>query len=261
VDIALWDLKARLLEVPLVTLWGNARVAVPVYGSGGFTSYTEAQLARQLSGWVKDGISSVKMKVGREPARDPRRVAAARKAIGSAPALMVDANGAYDIKEAAKMAERFQAANVTWFEEPVSSENLKGLGLLRQILPSGMEVAAGEYGDTLQYFLRLLRAGSVDCLQADVTRCGGFTGFLKVAALAESFQLPFSAHCAPQLHAQVGCATPALRHLEYFHDHARLERLFFDGCRPVTKGQIRPDRTRVGHGLVFKAADAAPYAA
>ncbi|HEY4302776.1 MAG TPA: enolase C-terminal domain-like protein [Candidatus Didemnitutus sp.] len=259
VDVALWDLRARLAGLPLLGLWGAARDAVTLYGSGGFTSYTESRLARQLAGWVEDGISPVKMKVGREPSRDPHRVAAARKAIGAAAALMVDANGAYEIKEAAAMAERFRASNVVWFEEPVSSENWEGLALLRRRAPSGMEIAAGEYGDSPLYFLRLLQAGAVDCLQADVTRCGGFTGFLKVAALAESFQIPLSAHCAPQLHAHVGCAAAPLRHVEYFHDHVRIERLLFDGCLPAAKGMLRPDRTRPGHGLAFKDADAARY--
>ncbi|MGH7996777.1 MAG: enolase C-terminal domain-like protein [Opitutaceae bacterium] len=260
VDIALWDLQARLAGLPLLGLWGAAREAVPVYGSGGFTSYTESQLARQLAGWVGDGISRVKMKVGREPSRDPRRVAVARKAIGAAATLMVDANGAYDVKEAAGMAERFRTSNVVWFEEPVSSEDWEGLRLLRERAPPTVEIAAGEYGDTPSYFLRLLQAGAVDCLQADVTRCGGFTGFLKVAALAESFQIPLSAHCSPQLHAHVGCAATSLRHVEYFHDHVRIERLLFDGCLPAAKGVLRPDRTRPGHGLAFKGADAARYA-
>ncbi|HVU18224.1 MAG TPA: enolase C-terminal domain-like protein [Candidatus Didemnitutus sp.] len=259
VDVALWDLRARLLDRPLLSLWGTAREEVTVYGSGGFTSYTDRQLARQLAGWVEDGISSVKMKVGREPARDPHRVSVARRAIGAAN-LMVDANGAYAVKEAAAMAERFQSSSVVWFEEPVSSENREGLALLRRRAPAAMEIAAGEYGDTPIYFLRLLQAGAVDCLQADVTRCGGFTGFLKVAALAESFQIPLSAHCAPQLHAHVGSAAASVRHVEYFHDHVRIGKLLFDGCLPARNGTLRPDRARAGHGLVFKEADAAKYA-
>src|SRR5581483_12032583 len=95
VDVALWDLKGKLLGVPVCRLLAAARERVPVYGSGGFTSYSDAQLGAQLSGWVHDGIPRVKMKVGRDPADDPRRVAVARNAIGDATELFVDANGAY----------------------------------------------------------------------------------------------------------------------------------------------------------------------
>ena len=255
VDTALWDLKARLLDLPLVTLLGDVRPRIPAYGSGGFTSYSIAELQEQLAGWVSAGIRAVKMKVGREPAADRRRVHAAREAIGAAE-LFVDANGAYGRKEALAFADAFAGDGVTWFEEPVSSDDLAGLNVLRDRVPAGMDVAAGEYGYDLHYFARMLAAGAVDVLQADVTRCAGFTELLRVGALCAAHSVPLSAHTAPALHAHAGCAIPRMRHVEYFHDHARIETILFDGAvRPVA-GALEPDRSRPGLGLELKRANA-----
>ena len=103
VDLALWDLKARLVGLPVASLVGACRRKVPAYGSGGFTSYSPEQLARQLGGWVSSGFSMVKMKVGRNPAADPERVRSAREAIGREAGLFVDANGAYDRKQSSAL--------------------------------------------------------------------------------------------------------------------------------------------------------------
>ena len=261
VDVALWDLKARLLGISLVDLIGGVRDAVDIYGSGGFTSYDDQQLADQLSGWAAAGIARVKMKVGRDAQRDPHRVQVARQAIGPNVELFVDANGGYARKQALSLAEIFSAeAAVSWFEEPVSSDDLVGLHSLSDRCPAGMDVAAGEYGDTPDYFHHMLAAGAVDCVQADATRCGGITGFLKAAVLAETFHVPLSAHCAPQLHAHVGCCVRPLRHIEYFHDHVRLAPMIFDGVLPQSNGKIFPDRARPGHGLRLKEADAVKFA-
>ncbi|HEX6938235.1 MAG TPA: enolase C-terminal domain-like protein [Longimicrobiales bacterium] len=259
VDAALWDLKARLLDAPLVSLLGPVRDDVAVYGSGGFTSYPLDRLAAQLAAWVEAGISRVKMKVGARPEDDPRRVAAAREAIGPGAELFVDANGAYARKQALAMAERFRDAGVTWFEEPVPSDDLDGLRLLRDRAPAGMEIAAGEYGYDVATFRRMLEAGAVDVLQADATRCGGITGFLRVAALCDAHGVPLSAHTAPSLHAHPCCALPAVRHVEYFHDHARIERMFFDGAIEPRGGALRPDRSRPGLGLELRRPDVQRY--
>jgi L-alanine-DL-glutamate epimerase-like enolase superfamily enzyme len=262
VDIALWDLKARLLKLPLVDVLGRAHDAVPIYGSGGFTSYSLDRLADQLGGWVDDGIRRVKMKVSREPAKDPARLRAARKAIGDEAELYVDSNGALSRKQALHWAERFrQEWGVVWHEEPVSSADLEGLRLLRDRAPAGLEIAAGEYGYVLRDFVNLVQAGAVDCLQADVTRCGGITGLLQVAALARAHGLDVSGHCAPQASVPALCAVANLRHLEYFHDHVRIERMLFDGVLAPDSGHLRPDRSRPGLGLELKRADAERYAA
>jgi L-alanine-DL-glutamate epimerase-like enolase superfamily enzyme len=254
VDVALWDLKARLLGVALVDLFGAVREAVPVYGSGGFCSYSDKELQAQLSGWVEEGMTRVKMKVGREPQRDLERAKAARGAIGRAE-LFVDGNGAYTRKQARALGDAFwHDCGVRWFEEPVSSDDLVGLRALVRELP--MDVAAGEYGYSPWYFRRMLEAGAVDVLQADATRCGGYTGFLEAAALCDAFGVPLSSHCAPSLHAAVACAASRFVHMEWFHDHVRIERMLFDGAPVARDGAIRPDLTRPGHGLAFKYKDA-----
>lgn len=260
IDTALWDLKARLIGLPLVKLFGQIREAVPIYGSGGFTNYSNDELCKQLSGWKAQGIPRVKMKIGRDPALDIQRVSAARAAIGDDVELFVDANGGYSRKVGLRQAEMFQEFNVTWFEEPVSSDDLDGLRLLRDRAPAGMAIAAGEYGYHLDYFRRMLDAGAVDVLQADATRCSGFTGFLQTATLCQTHHIDLSAHCAPALHIHVCCAAPSLRHSEYFFDHARLERMVFDGVQDPVKGELRPDLTRPGLGLNLRHADAKKFA-
>jgi L-alanine-DL-glutamate epimerase-like enolase superfamily enzyme len=256
VDVALWDLKGRLLDVPLLRLLGAARDGVPVYGSGGFTSYSLDRLQAQLGGWASEGIPRVKMKVGSEPDADPDRVRAARKAIGPDTELFVDANGAYSRKQALALADCFAQEGVSWFEEPVSSDDLAGLHLLRDRCPAGMDVAAREYGYDTIYFRRMLAAGAVDVLQADATRCGGISGFLQVQGLCAGHCLVLSAHCAPSLHQHPGAAMPVVRHIEYFHDHARIEHMLFDRAATPVDGKVYPDLTRPGLGLEFKHADA-----
>jgi L-alanine-DL-glutamate epimerase-like enolase superfamily enzyme len=256
IDAALWDLKARALDLPLATLLGRCHDHVPIYGSGGFTSYSNEQLRDQLAGWVeRDGCRFVKMKVGSAPEKDPERVAAAKRAIGERQ-LFVDANGAFDVKPALAFAETCAQADVRWFEEPVTSDDLPGLRLMRERAPDQMEIAAGEYIYTCDDARRLLEADAVDVLQADATRCGGVTGFLQVAALCEAHHIDLSAHCAPAIHRHAACAVPRLRHLEWFHDHVRIEQMLFDGAPVVHDGAIEPDLGRPGHGLAFKAKDA-----
>jgi len=248
-DVALWDLKARLLDVSLSSLLGRRREAVGIYGSGGFTSYSVDELCEQVSGWVAAGIPAVKMKVGRDAGADPQRVGAAREAIGPEAELMVDANGAWSAGEAVAMAARFAEHGVSWFEEPVSSDDVGGLRQVRSRAPVGMAIAAGEYATEVHAFRRLL--GAVDVLQADVTRCG-ITGMLRADALCAAFDTPLSAHCAPALSAHVMVALEQARHIEYFHDHVRVESLLFDGVAQPDCGVLRPDPSRPGHGLELK---------
>jgi L-alanine-DL-glutamate epimerase-like enolase superfamily enzyme len=262
VDTALWDLKARLLELPLVDVLPRRRESVPVYGSGGFCSYSLERLREQLGGWVAEGIPRVKLKISREPERDPERLVAAREAIGDDVELFADSNGALGRKQALAWAHRLRREwGVSWFEEPVSSADFEGLRLVREEGPPGLDVAAGEYGYVLADFRNLLEARAVDCLQVDVTRCGGITGLLQAAALAAGYGIDISGHCAPQLSPHALCAVTRLRHLEYFHDHVRVESLLFDGVLEPEDGELRPDRSRPGHGLELRRADAEGYAA
>lgn len=261
VDIALWDLKAKLLGMSLADLLGVRRDSVEIYGSGGFTSYDDRRLAEQLGAWVeKDGCSAVKMKIGSEPARDPARMKTARKAIANAD-LYIDANGAFSPRQALSMAVTAEDFGVTWFEEPVSSDDLAGLARVRDGAPAAMDIAAGEYGYQPFYFRHMLEAEAVDVMQADATRCGGVTGFMKAAEIADSFMTPLSAHTAPALHCHLGAAAPRFRNIEWFHDHVRIEHMLFEGAPEPRNGAIAPDRNRLGLGLNFRFEDAEPYAA
>lgn len=258
VDVALWDLVARVADQPLFERLGPRRREVPIYGSGGFTSYSDRDLTEQLGGWVQQGIPRVKMKIGTDwgsrPEVDVQRVRVAREAIGDRAELFVDANGAYTAKQAIGLAERFAEHGVSYFEEPVSSDDLDGLAFIRAHVPQA--VAAGEYGFDPWYFCRMLQAGAVDILQADATRCLGITGWLEAASLAHSFHTAFSAHTSPSIHAHAGCAAPQLSHVEYFYDHARIERLLFDGVLEPVDGCLRPDPSRPGLGVELKQRDA-----
>jgi L-alanine-DL-glutamate epimerase-like enolase superfamily enzyme len=263
VDIALWDAKAKLLGVALAELFGRYQDSAPIYGSGGFTTYDEATATAQIERWTAElAIPRVKIKVGESwgsnEERDLKRVIHARHVAGDDVELYVDANGGYTTPQAIKLGGRFiDAADVCWFEEPVSSDSLDELRLVREHL--ALDVAAGEYGFDERYFERMLAARSVDCVQVDVTRCGGFTSWLRVAALAYAHGTDVSAHCAPNLHAHVATAVPNLRHVEYFWDHERIESMLFDGVLAPQGGTMTPDSSTPGHGLSLKAADAAPY--
>jgi L-alanine-DL-glutamate epimerase-like enolase superfamily enzyme len=259
IDNALWDLRARLAGLPLVSLLGQVRSAIPVYGSGGFTSYSDQQLSDQLGGWAAQGFARVKMKIGTHPDKDPTRVHTARIAIGEECLLFVDANGAYTVTQAIELAHRFSEDGVGWFEEPVSSDHLTGMREVRKRAPLGMDIAAGEYGYNAFYFRDMLNAKAVTILQADCTRCGGISGFLDAASLCWAHNVPLSSHCGPSMHLHVCCAVPRAIHMEFFHDHARIERMFFDGfCEPVD-GCMRPDLSRAGMGLELKQKDAVKY--
>ncbi len=261
VDIALWDLKARLLGLPLVRLLGAARTEVPVYGSGGFTTYDRGQLHRQLRHWSQEqAIPRLKIKIGESwgtrEQRDLRRAEQAREVIGDAAELYVDANGAYTRKQAVRVGRTLAGLGVSWFEEPVSSDDLPGLALVRDSVTA--DVAAGEYGYDLSYFARMIPA--VDCLQADATRCGGLTVWLRTAALAEAHGLQLSGHCAPHVHAHAAAAISNLRHLEWFHDHVRIENLLFEGVLDPQGGVLRPGTDGApGHGLTLRTDRAEQY--
>jgi L-alanine-DL-glutamate epimerase-like enolase superfamily enzyme len=264
VDVALWDLKARLLDLPLHRLLGAVREQVPVYGSGGFTAYNERQLREQLTHWAfEQRIPRVKIKIGEswgtDPARDLERIHQARTIVGEDAELFVDANGGYTRKQAIRVMRAAADLDVRWYEEPVSSDDLDGLREIRDAV--WPDVTAGEYGYDLYYFRRMCAAGAVDCLQADVSRCGGITEWLRAAAVAASYGLDISGHCGPHLHAHVAAATPNLRHLEWFHDHVRIESMLFDGTLDPADGVIRPDPEIPGNGLALRTADAEPFRA
>jgi L-alanine-DL-glutamate epimerase-like enolase superfamily enzyme len=260
VDVALWDLKARLLGVTLADALPRFRESVPIYASGGFCNYSERQLRDQVGDWLATGFRSMKIKVGRDKRRDPARVELVRAVTGPDVELMVDGNGAYTPQEALLWADRFREYGVTYFEEPLSSQDLAGLREVRARAPAGLAVAAGEYGWNLPYFQTMLDAGAVHILQADVTRCGGITNLLRIDGLCKARNLPFSAHCAPAISAHACCAMESVVHIEYFFDHYRIESMLFDGTLDPSEGLLTPERSRPGLGLELKRDEAARYA-
>jgi L-alanine-DL-glutamate epimerase-like enolase superfamily enzyme len=261
VDCALWDLAARSAGLPLHELLGARRGWIPLYGSGGFTSYDAGRLRDQLHGWAADGFPAVKIKIGEDwgsnEARDLERMEQARAAIGPDVQLFVDANGGYTRDQVRRLAPALNDRGIAWWEEPVSSDDHEGLRKARELFAG--DIAAGEYGYDLAYFRQLCDARAVDCVQVDVTRCGGITELLGIAALAAEYQLEISGHCAPHEHAAVLAAVPNLRHLEWFHDHVRIERLLFDDGPELVKGELVLDKDAPGHGMAWRAADAEPY--
>jgi L-alanine-DL-glutamate epimerase-like enolase superfamily enzyme len=253
VDMALWDLKAHLLGLPLADALPRFRRFVPVYGSGGFTSYDADDLREQARGWVDAGMRSVKIKVGRDPGADPERIKVVRDVIGPNVELMVDANGAYEsVAEALEQAERFRDLGVVWLEEPLPNDDLDGLRHLHRERPAGLEIAAGEYNWSLFDAERLLSADAVDVLQSDVTRCGGVTELLRIDGVCRAHGVPFSGHCAPAASAHACCAMESVKHLEYFHDHVRVESLLFEGTLDPDGGALVPDDRRPGLGLELR---------
>lgn len=251
VDVALWDLAARARDVPVTALLGQAHDAVEVYGSGGFTTYSPEQLDEQVAGWRAAGCRAMKIKIaeswGGVIDRDLARVRQLREAAGPEVALMVDANGGYSRGQARRVGAVLDAFGVVWFEEPVSSDDVDGLAAVRDAVHC--DVAAGEYAADVYDASGLCPV--VDCLQLDATRCGGYTGFRRGAAVAAAHNLDVSGHCAPALHAPVAAAVTNLRHVEWFADHARLEPLLADGVPAVEGGAMIPNSSQ-GHGLVLR---------
>jgi L-alanine-DL-glutamate epimerase-like enolase superfamily enzyme len=267
VDIALWDLAGRLTEQSLIDLWSTTPDGsvesfgpepVTVYGSGGFTTYDDHRMRDQLQHWVDLGCRAVKIKIGESwgthTERDLDRMATAQHAIGEAVDLFVDANGAYAPKQACVIGSFLDTLGVTWFEEPVTSDDHDGLAQVRD--HTHADITAGEYGYDRAYFAHL--APHVDCLQIDVTRCGGYTEWRRIAADPALSGIELSGHCAPYLSLPVAALTPSLRHLEYFHDHVRIEQRFFDPCPEPENGRISP-AVGPGHGMSFRTSDAENY--
>ena len=252
VDIAWWDLKARLHDVPVSTLLGRCRTDVPICGSGGFTTLSDAQLEEQVASWQSSGCTAMKIKIGEawgtRTDRDLARVDRLRKLASSSTSLMVDANGAYTVGQARRVGPALDDLGVSWFEEPVSSDDTTGLANLRTALRC--DIAAGEYAADLYDVRALLPV--MDCLQLDATRCGGYTGWLRGAAVAQSRNMQVSAHCAPSLHAYVAAAVPNLRHVEWFVDHARLEPLLVDGLPEAHGGALHLNTSTPGHGMSIR---------
>ena len=236
----------------------------PPRWAAGFISYSGAEARRLPVGrvaWLERAIA----RLG-DAHRRPAVVAVERGLrrrvepeagdlhVGVGRAVGVDRDPVALARQAVLQAHCFEASGVTYFEEPVSSDQLVDMAFVRE--HASMDIAAGEYGYDPWYFRHMLESQAVDILQADATRCLGFTGFLQSGNLAQAFATLFSAHTAPSLHAHVACAVPQISHVEFFYDHARIERLLLDGFIEPENGCLRPDTSRPGLGFDFKRKDA-----
>jgi L-alanine-DL-glutamate epimerase-like enolase superfamily enzyme len=253
VDIALWDLKGKAFGVPLYRLLGPYTDSVPIYGSGGWTHFTEAELVAEQLGYVERGIPRVKMKVakdfGQAEAEDLRRLAAVRRAVGDGVEVYVDANNGYYAKQAIRLARRFEEYNVGWFEEPVLADDVAGLAAVARAID--LPVATGEHEYTKYGFRELIAQGGADIVQPDVGRVGGVTEWLKVAHLAHAFNLPVAPHAVQLVHLHLACATPNLKVVEYLGVAEEVDRVWYTEFPAPKDGRWSPSPDRHGLGLAL----------
>ncbi|MFN8542440.1 MAG: mandelate racemase/muconate lactonizing enzyme family protein [Thermomicrobiales bacterium] len=261
-DIALWDLKGKFFDAPLYKLLGPYTDTVPVYGSGGWTHLSEADLIREQAAFVEAGTPRVKMKVakdfGRAGDEDVRRVAAVRKALGDDVTIYLDANGGYHAKQATVLARRFEQYNIAWYEEPVHADDIAGLAEVRRDSP--IPVATGEHEYTKFGFKELLTQGAVDIVQPDVARVGGITEWLKIAHLAHAFNLPVAPHAVSLVHLHLACCTPNLAVVEILGVQQQADRTWFTEIPEPVGGMWSPFPDRPGLGLALDPHAVARYA-
>lgn len=252
IDNALWDLKAKLLQLPLLSLLGQSRERVEGYGSGGFNSYTHEQLEHQITSWLEQGFKKMKVKITGNLEHERARLSFIRRLCGPEVQLFVDANEACDKKVAREFADLLKELKIIWFEQPIFAYDLKGMHDFKLQMPTGIYLTTGEYVYNLTDLSNILQADAADVIQLDVTRCEGVSGFLKCSNLCEAYDVPISTHCAPALTVSPACSVGGLKHIEYFFDHARLENMLFDGVPQPRDGYFKPDLSRLGNGLILK---------
>ncbi len=250
-DIALWDLKAKALDLPLYRLLGPYTDTVPVYGSGGWTNFSESELVAEQVGYVERGFPRVKMKVGKDfgmsEDEDVKRLAAVRKAVGDDVEIYVDANNGYYAKQAIRMSQIFEQFDVKWFEEPVLADDIEGLAMVSQ--STTIPVATGEHEYTKFGFKDLIARGGADIVQPDIGRVGGVTEWMKVAHIAHAFNLPVAPHAYQLIHLHVACATPNLKVVEYLGVSDQSDRVWYTEFPEPVNGMWSPYSDRPGLGL------------
>ena len=245
-DMALWDLKARRAGMPLWRLLGGHNPRVPCYAGGVDLDLSVKDLLTQTDRNIEKGFRAIKMKVGRQRlSEDVERLAAMRKHLGDGFPLMVDANMKWTADEAIRAARAFTRFEPLWLEEPIIPDDVAGHARVSR--EGGLPIAAGENLRTLWEFKQLIASGGVSYPEPDVTNCGGVTPFMKVAHLAEAFNLPVTSHGAHDVSVHVLAACPNRSYLEahgFVLDRYIAEPLIIqEGCA------IAPERP--GHGISF----------
>jgi L-alanine-DL-glutamate epimerase-like enolase superfamily enzyme len=245
-DMALWDLKARRANLPLWRMLGGYDPRVPCYAGGIDLDLPLDALLRQTDDNLAKGFRAIKMKVGRKNLfEDVERVAAMRDHLGQAFPLMVDANMKWGVDEAIRAARALQPFDLTWLEEPTIPDDPAGHA--RIVREGGLPIAAGENLRTLWEFKLFIAGGGVTYPEPDVTNCGGVTPFMKIAHLAEAFNLPVTSHGAHDVTVHLLAACPNRSYLEA-HGFG-LERYIAEPLRIENGAAIAPERP--GHGIEF----------
>jgi len=251
IDIGLWDLKGKYVNLPLYKLLGAYTDSVPVYGSGGWTNFSERELIEEMTGYVADGIPRIKMKVGKDfglsEREDIERVAAVRKAVGDDVSIYIDANNGYYRKQAIYMAKEFEQFQIGWLEEPLIPDDIDGMADISRA--TSIPIATGEHEYTKYGFRDLIGRGGVDIVQPDIGRVGGVTEWMKVAHLAHSFNLPVAPHALQLAHLHVACATPNLKVVEYMNVSLEGDELWYIDFPKQKNGYWSPYPDKPGLGL------------
>jgi L-alanine-DL-glutamate epimerase-like enolase superfamily enzyme len=236
IDIALWDLKGKIVDLPLCKLLGGARTKVPVYASGGWTSYSDEELVDEIEGMIARGFTAVKFKVGFDGGqnlrRDAERVRKVREAVGPDIKLLVDANNSFDAATAVQLANRIREYDITLFEEPVFADDIPGLARFKR--GTDIPLATGEHEYTKFGVRDLLIHEAADIVQVDGARAGGYTEMLKCAALTQAWNVKFAPHAMENVHLQLAAAVPNALFLErllMFEDLTAL--VFRDAPLPI----------------------------
>jgi len=253
-DLALWDLKGKAANLPLYKLLGGARESVPAYGSDTAWLYMKpGEIVKASQAYLDQGLMGIKVKVGADPGADAERVHALRQAWGDEIWLAVDANQRYDFGTALAMGRFFEdEIGVDWFEEPILCEDVQGHARLAERLE--VPIAAGESLYHRDEFESYLKAKAIGIVQPDLTRLGGITPFLRVAALADLYHLPIAPHLMPEIAVHLGCGLPRVTCIEWMPWHAEL---FVDLPRFV-QGKLTP-MNRPGLGLELNRDAVAKY--
>ncbi|MDR2392026.1 MAG: mandelate racemase/muconate lactonizing enzyme family protein [Planctomycetota bacterium] len=253
VDIALWDLKGQMLGLPLYRLLGGVKNVLPVYASGGWTSYSRDELVAEAENMVRRGYGKIKIKVGVEGGRNPnedlRRVRAVRDAVGPGVGIMLDANNAWTAATAVRFANRVKELDIMFLEEPVFADDIPGLA--RYKAGTDLPLATGEHEYTRYGVRDLIVAGAVDILQVDIARCGGFTEMLRIAAMSQAWNLSLAPHGMEHMHMHLLAAVPNglfLERLFMFEEVA--DSVFSNPPVPVNGALTLPETP--GHGMVLK---------
>ncbi|HEX7969411.1 MAG TPA: mandelate racemase/muconate lactonizing enzyme family protein [Stellaceae bacterium] len=245
-DIALWDLKAKRARLPLWKLLGGNDPLVPCYAGGIDLELSPEALLRQTDANLAKGFRAIKMKVGRQRlSEDIERIAAMRRHLGSEFPLMLDANMKWTADAAIRAARAFAPYDPVWLEEPISPDDVAGHA--RVAREGGLPIAAGENLRTLWEFRHLIASGGVSFPEPDVTNCGGITAFMKIAHLAEAFNLPVTSHGAHDVTVQLMAAVPNRSYLEA-HGFG-LDQYIAEPLALKDGFAVAPDRP--GHGIDF----------